>query len=129
LASVALRESKWQEAAAWSSRATEMDGVDFPAAFYYNSLANYRLGNLDQAEKSARKAETLGAQSSFPQLSLLLGMMLADRGDYADAAEQFRSYLKLAPTASNADAVRQQLANIDRAAAESKAQAAPPAAK
>jgi tetratricopeptide (TPR) repeat protein len=125
LASIAVRESKWQEAANWSSRATEMDGVDFPAAFYYNSLANYRLGNLDQAEKSARKAEMLGAENSFPQVSLILGMILADRGDYADAAEQFRSYLKAAPNASNADAVRQQLANVQKEAEQSKAQAAP----
>jgi tetratricopeptide (TPR) repeat protein len=126
LASVALRESKWQEAATWSSRATEMDGVDFPAAFYYNSVANYRLGNLDQAEKSARKVEVLGAQNSFPQVTLILGMMLADRGDYADAADQFRSYLKAVPNASNADAVRQQLANLEKVAAQSKAA---PAAK
>jgi tetratricopeptide (TPR) repeat protein len=126
LASVALRESKWQEAATWSSRATEMDGVDFPAAFYYNALANYRLGNMDQAEKSARKAEALGAQNSFPQVSLLLGMVLANRGDYAAAADQLRLYLKAAPTAPNADAVRQQLANVESTgAAESKAQAAP----
>ena len=128
LASVALRESKWQEAATWSSRATEMDGVDFPAAFYYNALANYRLGNMDQAEKSARKAEALGAQNSFPQVSLLLGTVLVNRGDYAAAADQLRLYLKAAPTAPNADAVRQQLANVESAgAAESKAQAAPTA--
>jgi hypothetical protein len=103
-------------------------GVDFPAAFYYNALANYRLANLDQAEKSARKAEALGAQNSFPQVSLLLGMVLANRGDYAAAANQLRSYLKAAPTAPNADAVRQQLANVESAeVAESKAQAAPAA--
>jgi hypothetical protein len=71
-------------------------------------------------------AKMLGAQSSFPQVSLLLGMVLVNRGDYADAAEQFRSYLKAAPNASNADAVRQQLANLESAGtAESKAQAAP----
>jgi tetratricopeptide (TPR) repeat protein len=103
--------------------------VDFPAAFYYNSVANYRLGNLDQAEKSARKVEMLGAQSSFPQVTLILGMMLADRGDYADAADQFRSYLKTAPNASNAEAVRQQLANLEKVAAQSKTDAAPPATK
>ena len=126
LASLAVRESKWQDAAEMSARATQLDGVDFPAAFFYNSLANFRLGNLDQAGKSARMAEMLGAQSSFPQVSLLLGMVLVNRGDYADAAEQFRSYLKAAPNSSNADAVRRQLANLESAGtAESKAQAAP----
>ena len=127
LASLALRESKWQEAADQSAHATELDGVDFPAAFYYNSLANFRLGNMEQAEKSARQAENLGAQHAFPQVNLLLGVMLANKRDYADAAEQLRSYLKAAPTAPNADKVRQQLADVERLqAAESKAAPPPP---
>ncbi len=128
LSSLALRESQWAEAADFSARATQLDGVDFPAAFYYNSLANYRLGNMEQAEKSARKAETLGVQRAFPQVNLLLGVMLANRQDYANAAEQLRSYLKAAPTAPNADKVREQLAEVEKlGAAESKAEAAPAA--
>ena len=127
LASLAVRESKWQEAAEQSTHATRLDGVDFPAAFYYNSLANYRLGNMEQAERSARQAETLGAQHAFPQVNLLLGVMLANKRDYADAAEQLRSYLKAAPTAPNADKVRQQLAEVERLqAAESKTAPPPP---
>jgi len=128
LSSVAVRESKWAEAAEFSARAAQLDGVDFPAVFFYNSLANYRLGNLEQAEKSARKAETLGAQRSFPQVSLLLGAMLAKRQDYADAADEFRAYLKAAPSAPNADQVRQQLAEVEKLrATEAKAEAASPA--
>jgi len=128
LASLAVRESRWTEAAELSARATQLDGVSFPAAFYYNSLANYRLGNLEQAERSARKAETLGAQRSFPQVSLLLGVMLANRRDYINAADQFRSYLKAAPTAPNADQVRQRLAEVEKlGAADSKADVVAPA--
>jgi len=127
LASLALRESKWQEAAEQSAHATQLDGVDFPAAFYYNAIANYRLGNMEQAEKSARQAETLGVQHAFPQVNLLLGVILANKRDYADAAEQLRSYLKAAPTAPNADKVRQQLAEVERLqAAESKTAPPPP---
>jgi tetratricopeptide (TPR) repeat protein len=127
LASVAVRESKWTDAADFSARATQLDGVDFPVAFYYNSLANYRLGNMEQAEKSARKAETLGAQRTFPQVSLLLGVMLANRHDYSGAADHFRSYLKATPTAPNADRVRQQLAEVEKlGAADSKAEAVLP---
>ena len=127
LSSVALRESHWAEAAELSARATQLNGVDFPAAFYYNSLANYRLGNMERAERSARKAETLGAQRVFPQVNLLLGVMLANRKEYADAADRLRSYLKAIPSAPNADKVRQQLAEVEKQAAESKAAPAPPA--
>jgi Tfp pilus assembly protein PilF len=114
LSALAVRESKWAEAAESSARATQLDSVDFPVAFYYNALANFRLGNLEQAEKSARKAETLGAQSSIPQVSLLLGVMLANRHEYAEAAEQLRAYLKAAPTAANAAAVQKQLAQLEK---------------
>jgi outer membrane protein assembly factor BamD (BamD/ComL family) len=114
LASVALRESDWKEAAAESERAAQLDGVDFPAVFFYNSVANYRLGNLEQAEQSARKAETLGGERLFPQVSLLLGALLAKKQDYPAAAEQLRSYLKAAPTAPNAGQVRQQLADLEK---------------
>lgn len=128
LASVSVRQSKWQEAAEMSARATQLDGVDYPAAFFYNSLANYRLGNLAEAERSARKAETLGAQHAFPQLNLLLGTMLAQRGEYADAADQLRAYLKAVPNASNADKVRQQLAEVEKLGGTgAKAEAAPAA--
>ncbi len=127
LSSVALRESQWREAAELSARATQLDGVGFPAAFYYNSVANYRLGNMEQAEKSARRAEMLGAQRVFPQVNLLLGVMLANRQEYADAADELRSYLKAAPNAPNADKVRQQLAGVEKQAAESKAALVPPA--
>jgi len=126
LSSVALRESKWEEAADSSARATQLDGVDFPAAFYYNALANFRLGKLELAEKSARQAETRGAQRSFPQVSLLLGAMLANRQEYAEAAEQLRSYLKAVPAAPNGAAVRQQLAELEKLAATPvKAEARP----
>ena len=129
LACVAVRESQWAEAAEASARAAQLDGVDFPAAFFYNALANYRLGNLEQAEKSARKGETLGVQHAFPQLSLLLGVMLAQRGEYADAAEHLRTYLKAVPTASNADKVRQQLAELETLGGTAAKTDATPAAK
>jgi hypothetical protein len=54
--------------------------------------------------------------------------MLANRRQYADAADQLRSYLKAVPSASNADQVRQQLAEVEKlSASDSKAEAAPPA--
>jgi len=129
LASLALRESQWAEAAKLSARATQLDGVGYPAALYYNSLANYRLGNLELAEKSARKAETLGAQHFFPQVNLLLATLLAQRQDYSEAADQLRSYLKVAPTAPNAEAVRQQLAKMEKQQAAEAKPPVPPAAK
>jgi Tfp pilus assembly protein PilF len=113
LAWLAVRESKWQEAAELTAIATQMDGLDFPVAFFYNALANYRLGNLEQAEKSARKTEAMGAQRTFPQVSLLLGNILVSKQNYGGAANEFKAYLNVAPTAANAAEVRKRLVKLE----------------
>jgi len=94
LASVAMRQSNWTEAQDLSARATELDGKNFPAAFYYNAVANLQLGRLEKAEKSARMADQLDVQHSLQQMKLLLGSILDLEQKYAEAAEQFKLYLK-----------------------------------
>jgi len=127
LAAVAMRESKWPEVVELSARAARLDGADFPAAFYFNSLGNFQLGKLDNAEGSARKAAGLDPRHAWPQVSLLLGVILAQKQNYSGAAEEFKSYLKSAPKAANADKVRHQLVELEKlTASESKAAAAPP---
>jgi len=37
-----------------TDRVIRMNPYDFPAAFYYNAVANLQLNKLDVAEKSAR---------------------------------------------------------------------------
>jgi regulator of sirC expression with transglutaminase-like and TPR domain len=53
----------------------------------------------------------------FPQVSHLLGLILITRKDYAGAAEQFKTYLKLAPEATDAAKVRSQLAELEKVTA------------
>jgi regulator of sirC expression with transglutaminase-like and TPR domain len=67
------------------------------------------LRNLDAAEKSARQGQEIDKQHRFPKSWHLLGAILAERRDYAGAAEQLRTYLSYAPQASDAPAVRQEL--------------------
>ena len=116
LAALAAQESKWSQVLEFSSRATQLDAVGFPSAHYYTALARYQLGEIDEAEKTARRAERLDAQHSFPLINLLLGTILSQRKDYAGAAEQFKFYLKLVPSASNAEKVRQQIAELEKMA-------------
>jgi tetratricopeptide (TPR) repeat protein len=127
LAALAMHESKWPEVVELSARATRLDGADFPAAFYFNSLGNFQLGKLDNAEGSARQAEGLDPHHAWPQVSLLLGVILAQKQDYSGATAEFKSYLKSAPNAANADKVRHQLAELEKlTASEPNAAGAPP---
>ena len=59
----------------------------------------------------------------------LLGVILAARRDFAGAAEQYRTYLALAPQASNATDIRARLDRMEKLSAAASAQATHQVAK
>jgi tetratricopeptide (TPR) repeat protein len=130
LASVAVRQSKWKEAEELSSRATQLNSKDFPVVFYYHAIANFQLGQLEKAETSARTAEQLDVRRVLPEVNLLVGSILATKGDYAQAASELKLYLTISPRAANADAVRQRVVELEQLAARpaALASAVPPSA-
>ena len=112
-----LRAQKWQELADITDKAVRLDPFGFPQEFFFNAVANYNLHRVDAAEQSARRAEKLDTRHQIPQVSHLLGTILADRHDFAAAAAEMRDYLKFAPQATDAAAVRSQLDELEKAAA------------
>jgi tetratricopeptide (TPR) repeat protein len=121
LMQIALQKQKWEELADLTDRAVKLDPFSFPQAFLYNSVANFNLKNLDVAEKSALAAEKLDTRHQYPDVSHLLGLILAQRQDYTGAAVRFRNYLQQAPTAPAAATVRLQLDQIEKMTAQSAA--------
>jgi thioredoxin-like negative regulator of GroEL len=59
-------------------------------------------------------------------LEEILAMILSDKGDFDAAAEHLRNYLRISPTAKDADKVRGQLIQIEKLAAAGKESAQPP---
>jgi regulator of sirC expression with transglutaminase-like and TPR domain len=116
LAQMAVNDKKWQEAADDTSRLLKLNPVDFPQAWFYNSLANYQLQKLDAAEKSVREGLQVDSAHHFPKMNHLLAVILAQKQDYQGAAENMRAYLKLVPNASDADTVKKQLAEVEKLA-------------
>jgi len=113
LARLAAQEQKWKEVADFTDRALELDPLDFPEGYFFNSLAYYSQNKLDIAERSARKALRLDSFHRIPQVYLILAYILRQKQDIAGAAEQLRNYLKFAPTAALADRVRSQLQELE----------------
>jgi superkiller protein 3 len=113
LAGIAARQRKWQEVADTTGRALKLNPIDFPGAYFYNAVASYNLKNLQAAEKSAREALRLDTQHSFPRIDHLLGVILVRKGDLSGAAQHLKNYLELVPNASDAPAVRKQLAKVE----------------
>jgi tetratricopeptide (TPR) repeat protein len=92
----------------------DLDPLDCAEAYFYNSVANYKLNKIEDAEKSALKAERLDLRTRFPQLHLLLAEIFARKNNYATAISEIQTYLELAPHAKDADQVREQLAKLEK---------------
>ncbi len=109
-----LQAQKWRGLADVTDKLVKLDPFDYPQAFFFNSVANYNLQNMEAAEKSALAAERLDTRHAFPKVSHLLGMILALKKDYVGAAERFKAYLQFAPEATDAARVRSQLAEVEK---------------
>lgn len=115
LGDLAAREQKWQEAAENSDRALHLDPIDFPEAWLVNAFANFNLRKFDEAEKSAREGLSHDTAHHFPKMNLVLGVVLAEKQQYAAAAENLREYLHYAPNAADAAQVQKQLDEVEKA--------------
>ena len=116
LAIMAARDQKWEEVATDTDRLLRLNPVDFPQAWLYNALANYYLQKMDVAEKSARDGISHDPNHRYPKMHHLLGVLLAQKQDFTASAENLRAYLKYSPQATDADLVKKQLAEIEKAA-------------
>jgi tetratricopeptide (TPR) repeat protein len=111
---LAATDAKWQESGKYLDRAVELDPVDFPQAWYADAVANYNLKKYDAAEKSARAAVKLDPRHANPRSGYLLGLVLAEKQDYAGAAAELTAYIKLAPNAPDLAQVKEQLAQFEK---------------
>ena len=116
LAGIAARENKWQEVAETTDQILKLNPVDFPGAYFYNALAYVNLKNLDSAEKSAREVVKMDTQHRFAKASHLLGIILAQKGDFAGATQYIKQFLSLGPSAGDTEVAKKQLAELERLA-------------
>jgi tetratricopeptide (TPR) repeat protein len=129
LASIAFQEGNWPELLALSNHIlaldtlnqvnvtafiVDLDPINYADAYFYNAAANFQLNKIEEAQKSALKAEHIAFPRRYPQVHLLLGEIFARKSDYATAISELNTYLELAPNASNADQVRLHLAKLQQ---------------
>ena len=104
----------WKELVDLTGRFLKLDAVDYPLTWLLNAVGNYNLHNLEAAEKSAREAERLDTRQHLPEAWRMLGLILEQRGDFPGAVEQYRTYLKLVPSGTYSDSVRERLAEAEK---------------
>jgi len=112
LAELAFQSKHWAEVVHTTEQTLALDPVSYPAAYFYNAVANYYLPNLDAAEKSARQGIKVDSQHQIAKLNYVLGIVLLKKQNYLQAAFYFNQYLKLTTDSSELEATNRQLAEI-----------------
>jgi TolA-binding protein len=111
---LAAKDANWQESGKYLDRAVELDPVDFPQAWYADAVANFNLGKYDAAEKSSRAAVKLDPRHVNPRSCYLLGLVLDEKHDYAGAAAELTTYIKLAPNAPDVSQAQARLGQLEK---------------
>ena|SRR5436190_150518 len=114
LARLAGAENKWPEVAEYTAKVIKLNPYYSPDIYYVGAVAHFNLQKADQAEEYAREAIKLDTQKRNPRLNHLLGVILAQKEAYPEAAENMRAFLKRVPDGPDADNVKKQLAEIER---------------
>jgi tetratricopeptide (TPR) repeat protein len=122
---LAAKDAKWQEVAETTDRVLRLNPYDFPGAYYYNALANTQLKKFDAAEKSAREAAKLSGPQAEPRSYYVLGVILANKGDFGASAESLRTFLKASPATPDRDRIEKMISEVD-GLAQAKAAALDP---
>lgn len=122
-----MRDGKWGDAAEVSAKVIHLNPYEFPAAFYYNALANINLQKWDDAEKSAREASKVRGTKAMPKSLFLLGLAQANKGDLPGAIDTINGYLKTEPAAQDKDRAQKLLGQIqENLAAQNPGAKTPP---
>ena len=102
------RRQSWDQVSQWSNKVIELHPY-LMTAHFYQGLANLHLNHLDQAEESLTKVRTSHQAEDHPYAGYLLGLVLADKGNFDGAAKELKDFLKLRPEAPEGDRVKTTL--------------------
>jgi Tfp pilus assembly protein PilF len=120
LARLAAQAEKWQETLDNTNQALQLDPMGTPQLWYYDSLAKFQLGKIEEAQISASKSMAIDPRHSVQSTEQLLAVILAQRADYAGALQHLKNCLTYLPAGPQADLVKQQIAQLETRVRASK---------
>jgi tetratricopeptide (TPR) repeat protein len=123
LARLQVDQKDWKALAETTGKMIELAPDSSPMFWFLDAAANYHLHDLARAESSVTRGLRLDTKHSVPQLEYLYGLVLGTHGVYTGAAPHIRSYLKLAPHATDSGNAQQVLSEFERLSSEAPATA------
>lgn len=116
VALLGAQQSKWQETLDATNHSLELNPEGSPQIWYFNAVANVNLGHKDVAEESAKKSLAMDPSHLAPNTEQLLAVILAGRGQYAEALQHLKNCLTYTPPGPNADLIKKQISQLEQAA-------------
>jgi Tfp pilus assembly protein PilF len=113
LATMEAQEGRWAETVKWTAEAQRLDPL-ITYVYYLDASANFQLGEIEAAEKSALTVQKSRDLEYYPLVHYILGAVDAHHGKFDAAAAKFRQFLETKPDAATADGVKQILAEWER---------------
>ena len=107
-------QKKWQDVVDATSTALKLDPVGTPQLWYFDAVGNYNLGKTDVAEASARKSIAMDPQHLAPNTEQLLAVILANKGEYAEALAHLKNSLTYMKPGPNTEIIKQQIAQLEK---------------
>ena len=126
LAQIAMQANDWHSVIDITSKLISLNPVNFPDAYYDNSVANCYLGNFEDGEKSALQGIRVDENHQIPKLQYLVAMILVRKPDFQAAAEHMQLYLHLATQPEDIELAKKGLAEIEKDSASAKPPAVGP---
>lgn len=115
IAELSAAQKKWQDVANATSAALKLDPAGTPQLWYFDAVGKFNLGQVDDAEASARKSMAIDPQHMAPNTEQLLAVMLAGQGDLEGALQHLQNSLTYIKSGPNLDIIKQQIAQLRRA--------------
>lgn len=117
LAKIEARANKWQDVADITDRIIRLNPVDFPRAYFMNSIAKLNLRKYDDAEKSADTLIDMDTRHQFPRAEHVLGLILVEKQDFNGAAVHMRKFIESSEPGPEVDLAKKQLADVEKSLA------------
>lgn len=114
MAVIAANQQNWKDTVRFTEQVNRLAPLAYPEAYFFNGVANFNLGNMDDSERNIRKFLTLDNEHRRPMAVLYLGDILARKQDFAGAVEQAKAYLTIAPNAPNSPSIREKLKQLEQ---------------
>ena len=109
LVEMEVRAGAWPRVAELCAKVVELNPF-MVGCQYYHAVASLRLGRLEAAETSAAKVQESQDPGYLSASHFIRGSVLAQKGDFESAAQQYRSFLRIVPEGRSAVSIKQSLA-------------------